>query len=152
MSGLELCRLARPSIEWIFSSVRMVCTDLRLHFLELIQLVELFSAFRWLHCRLIGYPWNLILRHCCSSCVVTWRLGKFLKFLLRDYGLFFACMVEVSYSTIDVFNNCSNRGRRPIRHTIRVLDILGLLIITHHTLIVRAKLASLIALLRSRVA
>ena len=152
MSGLELCWLSGPSIKWIFPSVRMVSTNLRFHFLELIQLVELFSALWLLHRCLKGNSWNLILRHGRSTCVITRWLRELLKFLLLDYGLILSYMLIIGNNAIDIFNDGPNRSWRPIGHTVRELDILGLLIIAHLSLIVRANLAPLIILFSSRVA
>ena len=152
MSGLELSWLSGLSIEWIFPSVRMVGTNLRLHFLELIQLVQLFSAFWLLHRCLKGHSWNLILRQGWSTCVITGWFCEFLKFLLLDYGLILCYMLIIGDNAIDIFNDGTNRSRRPIGHAVRELDIFGLLIIAHLSLIVRANLAPLIILFSSRVA
>ena len=84
-----------------------------------------------------------------SARVIAGRLCELLKFLLCDNGLIFACMMVIGNNSIDVFNDGPNRGRRPIRHTVGILDIFRLLIDTHLSLIVRAKLTALIVLFSS---
>ena len=129
----------------------MVGADLRLHFRKLIHFVELFSTLRRLHRRLVGHPWNLILRQGWGTCMVAGRLRNLLKFLLRDYVLFLACVVEIGHSSIDVVHDGPNRRWRPIGHTVGILNIFGLLSVALRSRVVRAKLAAMIVLDGSRV-
>ena len=41
--------------------------------------------------------------------MVAGRLRNLLKFLLRDYVLFLACVVEIGHSSIDVVHDGPNR-------------------------------------------
>ena len=84
--------------------------------------------------------------------MITRWLRELLKFLLLDYGLILCYMLIIGDNAIDIFNDGTNRSRRPIGHAVRELDIFGLLIIAHLSLIVRANLAPLIILFSSRVA
>ena len=60
-------------------------------------------------------------------------------------------MVEIGHSSIDVVHDGPNRRRRPIGHTVGILNIFGLLSVALCSLVVRAKLAAMIVLDGSRV-
>lgn len=106
----------------------MEFADTRLNFAELGQLEQVFAAVFPLYTGGQSIAKNLVRSHRGSTSMISCRPNGLLKLLLARDVLGSGCELKVCNCPIHTIHDCSDRRRRPVRHTISKPHIIVVLL------------------------